>query len=145
MPGRLCQHKSHNVCTKKRKRQITWHISDSLFYLNNDAGFGGITDGITDYHAAPLSIMVCPVCLVGLLFDWIMICWAVTRDIDEQRNISLCMYTSNYLAMIRSRRWTVTFCLSQYGFSEISEKLSQLCIRCDVMNFNISRCDVISP
>lgn len=46
------------------------------------------TDGITDCYAASLSIMVCPVCLVGLLFDWIMTRWAVTRDTDEQRNIS---------------------------------------------------------
>lgn len=102
MPGVLC-HNSHKVCTEKRKRQITSHISDSLFYLNNDAGFGGKTDGITDYYAASLSIMVCPVCLVGLLFDWIMTHWAVTRDIDEQRNISLSIYTSNYLSMLCAR------------------------------------------
>lgn len=71
-----------------------------LFYLDNDAGFGGRTDGIIDYYAASLSIMVGPVCLVGLLFDWIMIHRAVTRDIDEQRNISLSLYTSNYLSML---------------------------------------------
>lgn len=119
MHGLLCQRKSHHVHTVKRKRQITWHISDLLFYLNNDAGFGGRADGITDYYTASLSIMVCPVCLVGLVFDWIMTRWAVTRDIDEQRRISPSMHTSNYLSMLCARWWTVTFGLNKCGLSKI--------------------------
>lgn len=142
MPA-CCASINHIMCVQRKKKQITWHISDLLFYLNNGAGFGGRTDGITDYYAASSSIMVCPVCLVGLLFDWIMIHWAVTRDIDEQRNISLSMYTSNYLSTLCARRWTVTFCLNKYGFTNISEKhfddplRSQLHMKCDAMSFNM--------
>lgn len=57
--------------------------------------------GITDYHAALSSIMVDPVCWVGLLSDWIMIRWATIRDIDKQWsillsnvNLQLCLHVS---------------------------------------------------
>ncbi len=101
---------------KKRKRQIAWHISDSLFYLNN----GRTVYRLGDCAASSSTIMVCPVCLVGLLFDWIMIRWAVTRNMDEQRNVSVSTYTSNYLSTLWAHWWTVTVCLNKCGFSKIS-------------------------
>lgn len=65
-------------------------------------------DSIADYYAAPPSIMVWLVCVVGLLFEWIMIHWAVTRGTDEQRDISLSVYTSNYPSMLCACWWTGT-------------------------------------
>lgn len=105
---------------REKKRQITWHISDSLFYLNN----GRTVYRLGDCAASSSSIMVCPVCLVGLLFDWIMIRWAVTRNIDEQRNVSVSTYTSNYLSTLWAHWWTVTVCLNKCGFSKISDRRS---------------------
>ena len=46
---------------------------DTFRFLNNGPGFGGKTDRITDDYLASSSIMVCPICLVGLVFDCIMI------------------------------------------------------------------------
>lgn len=47
-----------------------------------------------------LSITVGPVCIVGPVFEWIMIHWAVTRGTNGQRNISLSVYTSHYLSTL---------------------------------------------
>lgn len=115
MPGLLRQHKSHNVCTEKREGQITWHISDLLLYLDNDAGFSGRIEGITDYHVASLSVAVGPVCLVGLPFDWIMIpCSYNERHRWTKKHFALNMHTSNYLSMLCACWWTVTCRLSKY-------------------------------
>lgn len=69
----LCQHQSYDVWTETGERQITRHISD---LLNNEKDF---IYEITDYRVATASIMVDPVCWVGLLSDWIMIRWAAIR------------------------------------------------------------------
>lgn len=110
MPGLLRQHKSHNVCTEKREGQITWHISDLLLYLDNDAGFSGRIEGITDYHVASLSVAVGPVCLLGLPFDWIMI---------------PCSYNERH-------RWTKKH-FTQHAHQQLS--LHALCV---LMNCNLS-------
>lgn len=55
-----------------------------------------------------LSIMVGPVCIVGLVFEWIMISWAVTRGRDRQRNICLSVYTSHYCSTLCACWWTGT-------------------------------------
>lgn len=115
-PVCLCLHTvNHIMCERREEKDKS---PDTflylLFYLNNVTGFGGRRDGITDYA----SIMVCPVCLVGLPFDWIMIHWAVRRNTDEQRNISLHMYTSNY----PSKLMNCNLLSEQIWFTNISQK-----------------------
>lgn len=83
-------------------------------------------DGITDYSAASSSIMVCPVCLVGLLFDWIMTHWAATRQIDEEETFCC--------SFLYSRWWTVTFFWNYKDLAEFQEITVSLC--CSVIIFS---------
>lgn len=62
-----------------------------------------------------LSIMVGPVWIVGPVFDWIMIRWAVTRAMDGQSNISLSGHTRHYLSMLCACWWTGTSPPSKHG------------------------------
>lgn len=90
-----------------------------------------------------LSIMVCPVCVVGPFFEWIMIRWAVTRGTDGQRNISLSVYTSHYLSTLWACWWTGTSPLSKHGGSQRSEARHSSCqVAAERRAWSVSPCSL---
>lgn len=121
VPGLLCLNKSHTVCTEKRKRQITRHVSGLLLFKywcgcwwENRWNYRLLCSFIINYG------LPCLYSWSPLWLDNDTLSCNQRYSIDEQRNISLSMYTSNYLFTCACW-WTVTSRLNKYGPEQFQE------------------------